>query len=143
MISKAPRRSATRRASGPLTCVSCMPIVAISGAPTVLACGMRPNVGFNALTPQHCAGWRSDPSPSFPRPNGLMPVAMAAASPALEAPGVRERFQGFTVAPKARSRNASEWRRWEGSCDRSGCPRSLQALNDGSISTWDMRWPVP
>jgi hypothetical protein len=58
MTANASRRSATRRASGPLTCVSCIPIVAMSVASTVLACGMRPNVGLSALTPQHCAGWR-------------------------------------------------------------------------------------
>ena len=99
IASKASRRSATLRASGPLTCVSCMPIVAMSVGSTVVACGMRPNVGFSAVTPQHCAGWRSDPRPSLPRPNGLIPLAIAAASPALEAPGVRDRFHGFTVAP--------------------------------------------
>ena len=71
----------------------------MSAGPTLLACGMRPRVGFSALIPQHWAGWRSDPRPSFPRPNGLMPVAIAAASPALEAPGVRDRSHGFTVAP--------------------------------------------
>ena len=40
------------------------------------------------LIPQHWAGQRSDPSPSLPSPRGLMPVASAAASPPLEAPGV-------------------------------------------------------
>ena len=48
--------------------------------------------------PQHWAGQRSDPSPSFPSPRGVMPVASAAASPPLEAPGVRERSHGLTVA---------------------------------------------
>ena len=52
----APRRSATRRASGPLTVVSWIPIVATSAGPTLLACGMRPNVGFSAATPQRWAG---------------------------------------------------------------------------------------
>jgi hypothetical protein len=28
----------------------------------------RPNVGFSALIPQHCAGWRSDRRPSLPFP---------------------------------------------------------------------------
>ena len=70
-----------------------------SAPSTLLASGMRPRVGFSAPMPQHCAGQRSDPSPSLPRPNGVIPVARAAASPPLEAPGVRRRSHGFTVAP--------------------------------------------
>jgi hypothetical protein len=96
--SKAARRSATRRASGPWTLVSWTPIGTAPG-PEVVASGMRPRVGFSALTPQHWAGWRSDPSPSLPSPSGLIPVARAAASPALEAPAVRDRSHGLTVGP--------------------------------------------
>src|SRR5512132_175255 len=75
-----------------------MPIAAYSGS-MVVAWGTRPSVGFSAAMPQHWARWRSDPRPSLPSPNGLMPVAIAAASPALEAPGVRDRPQGLIVAP--------------------------------------------
>ena len=96
---KAARRSATRRASGPCTPVSCIPIGRVFRLDASLAWGIRPSVGFSAAMPQHWAGWRSDPSPSLPSPNGLMPVAIAAASPALEAPGVRVRSHGLIVAP--------------------------------------------
>src|SRR5512132_127182 len=74
-----------------------MPIAAYSGS-MVVAWGTRPSVGFSATMPQHWAGWRSDPRPSLPSPNGLIPVAIAAASPALDAPGVRVRSHGLTVA---------------------------------------------
>ncbi len=96
--SKAALRSATRLASGPLTAVSWTPIGAYSGS-MLLAWGTRPSVGLSAAMPQHWAGWRSDPRPSLPSPNGLIPVAIAAASPALDAPGVLVRSHGLTVAP--------------------------------------------
>ena len=41
----------------------------------------------------------SDPRAWFPRPSDVMPVASAAASPPLDAPAVRDRSHGFTVAP--------------------------------------------
>ena len=63
--------------------------------------GIRPSVGFSVLTPQHCAGQRSDPPVSLPRLSGLTPVASAAASPPLEPPGVRDESQGFRVAPRS------------------------------------------
>ena len=101
---------------------------------TVLACGMRPNVGFNALTPQHCAGWRSDPRPSFPRPNGLMPVAMAALAGARGA-GVRELSQGSFGTPKlALAVPANGAARKVCAANRDP-PGGLQALNDRSVST--------
>ena len=50
-------------------------------------------------TPQQCAGLRSDPPRSLPRPNGLIPVARAAASPPLDPPGVRCGFHGLRVRP--------------------------------------------
>ena len=96
----AARRSAIRRAIGPSTAVSWIPIGASTGS-TVLACGMRPRVGLSTLIPQHWAGQRSEPSPSLPSPKGVMPVASAAASPPLDAPGVRDRSHGFTVAPQS------------------------------------------
>jgi len=67
--------------------------------PTVVACGMRPKVGFSDAMPQHWDGHRSDPKPSLPSPSGVMPAARAAASPPLEAPRVRDRSHGLTVAP--------------------------------------------
>ena len=69
--------------------------------PTVVACGMRPMVGFSDPMPQHWDGHRSNPKPSLPSPSGVMPVARAAASPPLEAPGVRDRSHGLTVAPRS------------------------------------------
>src|SRR4029450_3299393 len=75
---RATRRSTTRRASGPWPPASWKPIGASAGA-VMVASGMRPRVGFSALAPQHWAGWRSDPSPSLPSPNGLIPVAGPAA----------------------------------------------------------------
>jgi hypothetical protein len=86
------------RASAGTPAVSWTPIGASTGS-MVVACGMRPSVGFSTLIPQHWAGQRSEPSPSLPSPNGLIPVASAAASPPLDAPGVRDRSHGFTVAP--------------------------------------------
>ena len=38
---------------------------------------------------------------SLPMPNGVMPVASAAASPPLEPPGVRSPFQGLYVRPRS------------------------------------------
>ncbi len=98
IVSKAARRSATRRAIGPTTDVSWIPIPASMGS-TDVAPGMRPRVGLRVVTPQHWAGQRRDPSPSLPSPRGDIPVARAAASPPLEAPGVRAASQGLTVGP--------------------------------------------
>ena len=97
ITSKAARRSATRRAIGPSTIMSWAPTGA-SGS-RLAAVGMRPRVGLSTQMPQHWAGQRRDPSPSLPTPNGVMPVASAAASPPLEAPGVRDLSQGLMVAP--------------------------------------------
>jgi len=77
--------------------VSWAPIGA--SGPVLAAAGMRPRVGLSTLIPQHWAGQRSDPSPSLPTPRGVMPVASAAASPPLEAPGVFDWSHGFTVSP--------------------------------------------
>jgi hypothetical protein len=48
--------------------------------------------------PQQNAGLRSEPPISLPRPIGLMPVAIAAASPPLEPPAVRPRCHGLRQA---------------------------------------------
>ena len=98
VAANAARRSATRRASGPSTPSNWL-LIGMSTGSTVVACGIRPRVGFSAVTPQHCAGQRNDPSVSLPNPSGVMPVASATASPPLDAPGVRDRSHGLTVAP--------------------------------------------
>ncbi len=59
-----------------------------SGGMTV-AIGMTPTVGLIEAMPQQCAGLRSDPPMSLPRPSGLMPEAIADASPPLDPPAVR------------------------------------------------------
>src|SRR5580704_17405625 len=45
---------------------------------------------------------RIDPPPSLPTPPAEQPAAIAAASPPLEPPGVRERSQGLFVRPYSR-----------------------------------------
>ena len=49
----------------------------------------RRSVGLIDAMPQQCAGLRSEPPMSLPRPSGLMPDAIADASPPLEPPAVR------------------------------------------------------
>src|SRR6202166_3049812 len=61
--------------------------------------GMRPGVGFNPQIPLKCAGTRIDPPPSLPTPPADNPAAIAAASPPLDPPGVREKSQGLLVRP--------------------------------------------
>ena len=92
-------KSATVRAMGPTT-----PIKA-NGPPALGKCpveGMRPGVGFNPQIPQKCAGTRIDPPPSLPTPPAESPAAIAAASPPLDPPAVRERSQGLLVRPYKR-----------------------------------------
>ena len=60
---------------------------------------MRPGVGFNPAMPQKWAGTRMEPPPSLPTPPGEHPLAMAAASPPEEPPGVRSTFQGLFDRP--------------------------------------------
>ena len=59
----------------------------------------RPRLGFKPTSPQHDAGMRIEPPPSFACPIGAMPAATAAAEPPLEPPGVRDRSHGLRVAP--------------------------------------------
>ncbi len=61
--------------------------------------GMRPGVGLSAQMPVKCAGMRTEPPLSLPRPAADMPAAMAADSPPLDPPGERSRSHGFRVAP--------------------------------------------
>ena len=63
---------------------------------------LRPRVGFSPKTPQHEAGIRIDPPPSFPWAMGTIRAATAAAEPPLEPPAVRSIAQGFRVGPNAR-----------------------------------------
>src|SRR5579885_2016130 len=63
---------------------------------------MRARVGFSPKTPQHEAGMRIDPPPSFACAIGTMPAATAAQAPPLEPPAVRVVFHGFRVGPKSR-----------------------------------------
>src|SRR5579864_9228522 len=63
---------------------------------------MRPGVGFRPQIPLKCAGTRMEPPPSLPTPPAEHPDAIAAASPPLEPPGVRDRSQGLLVRPYRR-----------------------------------------
>src|SRR6476619_1818421 len=61
--------------------------------------GMRPNWPLIAANPVRQPGMRTEPPPSVPSANGVMPAATDAAAPALEPPGVLARFQGLRVIP--------------------------------------------
>jgi hypothetical protein len=61
----------------------------------------RPRDGRSENKPQHAAGIRSEPPPSFPAAIGTMPAATAAAAPPLEPPGVRVKSQGLFVRPNS------------------------------------------
>ncbi len=94
----AARRSATDRAIGPWVLKNW-----IDGGLSVggmsLASGTRPWLGRSAIVPAHCDGHRSEPPRSLPSPRGVIPVASATDSPALEPPGVRRGFHGLSVGP--------------------------------------------
>src|ERR1700704_5042058 len=60
---------------------------------------MRPGVGLSPQIPQKCAGTRTEPPPSLPTPPAEHPDAMAAASPPLEPPALRDKSQGLLVFP--------------------------------------------
>ena len=64
--------------------------------------GMRPGVGFRPQIPVKWAGTRIEPPPSLPTPPAEHLEAMAADSPPLEPPDVRERSQGLFVRPYRR-----------------------------------------
>ena len=90
------RRSATVRAIGPTT-----PIIA-KGPTEFGKCpvaGIRPGVGFRPHIPVKCAGTRIEPPPSLPTPPAEQQAAIAAASPPLEPPAVRDRSHGLLVRP--------------------------------------------
>ena len=50
--------------------------------------GKRPGVGFSEQMPVKCAGTRTEPPLSLPKPPADNPAAMAADSPPLDPPGV-------------------------------------------------------
>ncbi len=60
---------------------------------------VRPRVGLSPTSPQHDAGMRIEPPPSFACATGTMPLATAAADPPDEPPEVCPRFHGLCVAP--------------------------------------------
>src|SRR5205807_9978235 len=61
--------------------------------------GIRPGVGLSPQIPQKCAGTRTEPPPSLPIPPAEQPDAIAAASPPLEPPALRDKSQGLLVRP--------------------------------------------
>ena len=63
--------------------------------------GVRPRDGLSPNRPQHDAGIRIEPPPSFACASGTMPAATAAAAPPLEPPGVSSRFHGLRAGPNA------------------------------------------
>ena len=62
--------------------------------------GTRPAVGFNAASPQKCAGSRTLAPESVPRPKAEQPAAIAAASPPLDPPTECDNAYGLLVRPK-------------------------------------------
>src|SRR6478736_7358818 len=61
--------------------------------------GIRPNCPLIAAKPVRQPGMRTEPPPSVPSENGVMPAATDAAAPALEPPGVLFKFHGLRVMP--------------------------------------------
>src|SRR5258708_11508377 len=61
--------------------------------------GTRPKCALMPTRPVKQHGMRTEPPPSVPSANGVMPAATDAAAPALEPPGVLARFQGWRVIP--------------------------------------------
>ncbi len=61
----------------------------------------RPRVGFSPTRPQHDAGMRIEPPPSFACATGTTPLATAAAEPPDEPPDVRPSCHGLWVGPYA------------------------------------------
>ena len=61
--------------------------------------GNHPESWLNPVTPQKCAGRRTEPAPSVPRWSGPQPEAARAAAPDDEPPAVSPCRQGLWVAP--------------------------------------------
>jgi hypothetical protein len=70
-------------------------------SPNSGASDTRPRDGFRPTSPQHDAGMRIEPPPSFACAIGTIPDATAAAEPPLEPPVERPVSQGFRAAPYA------------------------------------------
>src|SRR5947209_20170415 len=96
MTSNSAFRSATVRAIGPTTPIRAKGPTELGKCPVA---GMRPGVGLSPQMPLKCAGTRMDPPPSLPTPPAEQPEAIAAASPPLDPPGVRDRYHGLLVRP--------------------------------------------
>ena len=60
--------------------------------------GKKPSVVRNPKIPQQWAGNRIEPARSEPMSKDVIPVAIAAAAPPEDPPGVREKSHGFTVS---------------------------------------------
>ena len=89
-------RSATVRAMGPTTPVNANGPTELGKCPVA---GIRPGVGFSPQIPVKCAGSRMEPPPSLPTPPAEHPEEMAADSPPLDPPAVREKSHGLFVRP--------------------------------------------
>ena len=64
---------------------------------TMPSSGHAPHAPLKLATPQKLAGRVIDPPVCVPSATGHMPLATAAALPALDPPGERARFQGLRV----------------------------------------------
>ena len=64
---------------------------------TMSSSGHAPHAPLKLATPQKLAGRVIDPPVCVPSAAGHMPLATAAALPALDPPGERSRFQGLRV----------------------------------------------
>ncbi len=96
-----------------------------------------------ALTPRHWAGQRKEPRPSLPSASGLIPAVRPTASPPLDAPGIRDRSHGFTVAPHS---SLSVCRRTRGSgssCAPAVPPRPPAVARPPARHGSDTPLPVP
>ena len=89
-------RAALSRTERVSACSETSPLIT---SPKFGPSGMRARVGFRPNTPQHEAGIRIEPPPSFPWAMGTNPAATAAAEPPLEPPVLRPVFHGFRVGP--------------------------------------------
>src|SRR5689334_9317170 len=85
--------SATVLVSGPYTDVAL--VSQIAEGPI----GIRPCVGLKPKAPQKLAGRRIEPPPSLAVTRASTPLAIAAAEPPLDPPGVRARSHGEHVNP--------------------------------------------
>src|SRR5262249_28995333 len=91
---------ASMRRSAALRAIS--PMVSSEGARAMApVVGMRPQVGFQALTPQACAGMRSEPPVSDPSAAATDPLATAAAEPDEDPPEIKGGFHGLHTRPRA------------------------------------------